>query len=193
VATADEKAASEEMTKQMANMTGEEMAKMSDMDHDKTTADEHDKMAAGDEHDKMAAGDEHDEEEEHHGEGVTGLASMLEATVTLNNKETKLMLMEDKDEPGLYVGKYTPPEAGYPIVHVTGEIDGTAVDVTFHPEKVEKMHMSPLGQQKSGVAPSQVECSEGLSLLSKKVDGSAICVTEHTAQLPIARGWAVSF
>jgi hypothetical protein len=118
---------------------------------------------------------------------------MLAATVTLNNKETKLALTEDKDEPGLYVGKYTPPEAGYPIVHVTGEIDGTAVDITFHVEKVEKMHMSPLGQQKSGVAPSQVECSEGLSLLAKKIDGSAICVTEHTAQLLIARGWAVSF
>jgi hypothetical protein len=176
-------------------MTGEEMAKMSDMGHDNmTAADEHsnDEQSHG-EHDKMAMGDKHDKEEEHHGEGVTGLASKLTVTVTLNNKKTVLNMTEDKDDPGQYMGKFTPQEAGYPIVHISGDIKGTAVNVDFHPEKIEKMHMSPLEQQKSGVAPNKVECSEGLTLLAKKSDQSAICVHEQTAQLLIARGWATSF
>jgi len=137
------------------------------------------------------------ESEDHAEHGVAGLASSLEVTVTLNNEKTVLKMVEDESVPGLYLGEYTPMSAGHPTVHVFGTIEDETVEVTFHPETVESetdlSWMSPLQQQMEGVAPSEVLCSEGLTLISKKSDGSAACVSESTAALLIARGWATSF
>lgn len=137
------------------------------------------------------------ESEDHVEHGVTGLASALEVTVTLNNEKTVLEMAEDESVPGLYLGAYTPMSAGHPTVHVFGTIEDETVEVTFHPETVESetdlSWMSPLQQQMGGIAPNEVLCSEGLTLISKKSDGSAACVSESTATLLIARGWATSF
>jgi hypothetical protein len=107
-ASADEKAAAEKTMKDMGNMKAEDMAK---------------------------TGDE-DEGEEPTG-GVSGLASNLDVTVTLNDEKTTLVMVEDSETSGLYVGKFTPPVAGFPSVHVYTEIDGKPIEGTFHPEKVE--------------------------------------------------------
>lgn len=137
------------------------------------------------------------ESEDHTEHGVAGLASLLEVTVTLNGEKTVLEMAEDESTSGLYLGEYTPMSAGHPTVHVFGTIEGETVEATFHPETVESeadlSWMSPLQQQMAGIAPNEVLCSEGLTLISKKSDGSAACVSESTATLLIARGWATSF
>lgn len=99
---------------------------------------DHDKMEHTDEemsHDKMEH-EEHDEAEHEHGKGVTGLASELDVTITLNNEKTTLVMIEDEGMPGLYKADYTPAASGFPIVHFFTEIDGEPIEVDFHPEKV---------------------------------------------------------
>lgn len=48
----------------------------------------------------------------------------------------------------------------------------------------------PKMQMAEGVAPEDVTCSEGLELLLKTSDGSAICVKPDTASILMQRGWA---
>jgi len=80
--------------------------------------------------------------EEHHGEegplenGVTDLASTLEVTVTLNGEKTNLSMTEDPNNPGMYIGKFTPNTVGYPMVHLFTTIKDNPIEVTFHPEEV---------------------------------------------------------
>ena len=50
--------------------------------------------------------------------------------------------------------------------------------------------MAPLEQVKSGVAPKDVQCKSGLSLILKAEDGSAACVDSAVAQVLVTRGWA---
>jgi hypothetical protein len=50
--------------------------------------------------------------------------------------------------------------------------------------------MAPLEQVKSGVAPKDVQCKSGLSLILKAEDGSAACVDSTVAQVLVTRGWA---
>lgn len=112
-ATADEKETDEEMDH--SSMEHEE-----GMSHDEMENEEHDEM-----------------EHEEHGEVVTGLASGLDVTITLNNEKTTLTMVEDEDMPGLYMADYTPSASGFPVVHFFTEIEGEPIEVDFHPEKVE--------------------------------------------------------
>ena len=50
--------------------------------------------------------------------------------------------------------------------------------------------MAPLEQVKSGVAPKDVQCKSGFSLILKAEDGSAACVDSAVAQVLVTRGWA---
>ena len=68
--------------------------------------------------------------------GVGGLASTLEVTVTLNDEKTTLEISEDPNNPGMYIGEYTPSTAGYPTVHVFTTISDVPIEATFHPEEV---------------------------------------------------------
>ena len=70
--------------------------------------------------------------------GISGLAKDLQVDITLNGKKTMLTMSEDHDNPGRYVGDYTPTNAGYPTVHIYVKINGKSVEGSFHPEKVEK-------------------------------------------------------
>ncbi|HXW02379.1 MAG TPA: PEFG-CTERM sorting domain-containing protein [Candidatus Nitrosotenuis sp.] len=72
-----------------------------------------------------------------YGEGVSGLASNLDVMVTLNKEKTELTLVEDEAVPGLYIGEFTPPTEGYPIVHLFADLKGQIIEVDFHPERVE--------------------------------------------------------
>lgn len=115
------------------------------MDHENTSYDNnndsitfvesHDDMA----HDSMEHDDVDQESVEHeHGKGVTGLASAMEVTITLNDKKTTLTMVEDENVPGRYLGEYTPASPGFPVVNFFAEINGNAYEVTFHPEKIEE-------------------------------------------------------
>lgn len=52
---------------------------------------------------------------------------------------------------------------------------------------------SPLKQMKKGIDASDVMCNEGLELLMRNADGSAVCVSESTANVLLKRGWADYF
>lgn len=82
---------------------------------------------------------EHADEEMGHGhdEGISGLASTMDVTVTLNDEKTALVMTEDERIPGLYFGEFTPPAPGFPTVHLFVEIDGEPLEIDMHPEKVE--------------------------------------------------------
>lgn len=151
--------------------------------------------AEHDEADDATTETEHDDEAEHEHEanGITGLASILEVSVTLDDEETILELIEDEETPGLYVGMYTLTKIGQPLVHVFGTINEDTIEVTFHPEAVENVHVTPIQQQNDGVEPKDVVCPEDLVLLGKKTTNTAICVTQKTADLLIARDWAFHF
>lgn len=69
--------------------------------------------------------------------GISGLADSLDVSITLNGKKTILDMVEDEHVAGLYYGKFTPQEAGHPIVSFFAEIDGAPIETTLHPEKVE--------------------------------------------------------
>lgn len=68
--------------------------------------------------------------------GVKGLAKSLEVDVTLNDKKTKLKMVEDKKMPGRYTAKYTPEGEGHPTVHIYAKIKNAEIEGSFHPEKV---------------------------------------------------------
>lgn len=69
--------------------------------------------------------------------GITGLASNLDVSITVNGKKTTLAMVEFEETPGLYLGKLTLDEPGAPTVHVFTTIDGTDVEASFHPEAIE--------------------------------------------------------
>jgi predicted secreted protein with PEFG-CTERM motif len=107
-ASVEDKTVSEKMMKDMDNMTDKQMAK--------TNGSNKDENPTG---------------------GISGLATSLDVTITLNNAKTTLSMVEDQNVPGLYVGKFTPPAAGFASVHVYAKTGGKPIEGTFHPEKVE--------------------------------------------------------
>jgi hypothetical protein len=51
--------------------------------------------------------------------------------------------------------------------------------------------ISPLKQFKSGVAAKDVKCKEGLQFIMKNENGQPACVTPHTFDELITRGWGI--
>jgi predicted secreted protein with PEFG-CTERM motif len=97
----------------------------------------HDKEHTDDEmtHDKEHT--DHEANDHEHGEGITGLGSDLDITITLNQEKTTLIMIEDENILGLYTAEYTPSATGFPTVHFFAEIDDEPIEIDFHPEKVE--------------------------------------------------------
>jgi hypothetical protein len=61
-----------------------------------------------------------------------------------------------------------------------------------HTEDAMMEHVAPPKMQMNeGVAPQDVVCNEGLELILKASDGSAVCVKPNTAELLLARSWAM--
>jgi predicted secreted protein with PEFG-CTERM motif len=102
--------------------------------------DAHDMNMTEGEHEESDHSDEESdhEEEEKVVNGISGLSDKLDVDITLNGKKKILTLEEDPDNIGHYTADYTPMETGFPIVHIVGTIVDQDVEVTFHPEEVEK-------------------------------------------------------
>lgn len=111
-ATEDDKTNAETMANTMSNMTQADMSNMT------------------------ASTEEHHDEEGPLKNGVTGIESTLEVTVTLNGEKTNLSMTEDPNNPGMYIGEFTPNTTGYPTVHLFTTIKDNPIEVTFHPEEV---------------------------------------------------------
>jgi hypothetical protein len=147
--------------------------------------------AAHDEEIKSEDHTDHDEMTEHSepGEGVSGLSDMLEATVSLNGQKTVLVLMESAKH-GVYHAEYTPDTVGFPSVNLVGKIGhGDEFEITFHPEKVEELGvLPPLKQIHAHIAPNDVMCKEGFSLM-QSYSGRVACVSQAGAAKLVAWGW----
>jgi hypothetical protein len=52
-------------------------------------------------------------------------------------------------------------------------------------------NMSPLGQFKSGISASKIQCPSELELVIKSSDGTPACLKPSTAQKLAGRGWAI--
>ena len=151
-----------EVDRQMAEAMDMAMEGDESMAHDDTHTDETD----------MAHDDDHDQ-----GGGISGLEDTIKVTVTLNDQSTTLNLVET-DLEGLYLGEFTPHDSGYPIIHISGMIVDTDVDLDMHPEMIKALSiLSPLKQMSLGIEPSDVQCKEGLSLFMRTHEDSAICAS----------------
>ncbi len=124
----------------------------------------------------------HEEHDLGDGEGIDNLSNELNIEVMLGDKITSLNLEETKFS-GVYEAKFMPGMAGYPMVHVTGNIFQTPVDITFHPEAVEILSsISPLKQMEHGINPADVQCKDNLELFMRIQTESAICASPENGQ-----------
>lgn len=149
---------------------------------DRQMAEEMDKnmdMAQSDHTDEtdMAQSDDHD-----HEGGISGLEDTIQITVTVSGQTTTLNMVES-DLGGLYLGKFLPPDSGYPVVHISGMIEDTEVDLEMHPEEIEPLSvLPPLKQISQGIEPSEVQCKEGLQLFMRTHEESAICASNELGE-----------
>jgi hypothetical protein len=130
---------------------------------------------------------EHDETmsvEKDHGdeEGIPGLEKTVNVAVTLAGQTTSLK-MDKTQVDGIYLGEFTPKSTGFPVVHISGMIHDTEVDLDMHPEEIESLSiLPPLKQIKLGIDPSDVQCKEGLQLFMRTHVESAICASDALGQ-----------
>lgn len=75
---------------------------------------------------------------------LTGLANDLDVDIKVGSgKKVFVDLTEDSENPGTYLGEYTPTESGLVKVHIYGIIKGADFEATFNPEKVEEESQQP--------------------------------------------------
>lgn len=190
-----QKAAAEDSDKNMTH--GDHNAMISEDDEDsqgstdnsETTHDERKPMSEHNGTEASHMEDEHDATEEHdHDGGISGLANTIQIAVTLDEKTSTLILSETAID-GIYQGKFTPSSPGYPVVHLSGMIHDTKVDLDMHPEEVESLNtLSPLKQIEHGVEPSNVQCKTGLELFMRVHEDSAICASSDLGERLMALG-----
>jgi hypothetical protein len=78
-----------------------------------------------------------------------------------------------------------------PFVEVTlAEMEETMMEESMEKTTSEPI-LSPKTQMSQGTAAGDVQCNEGLELLLKASDGSAVCVKPNTANTLKQRGWAI--
>lgn len=123
--------------------------------------------------------DHHDSSIQHiMGEAITtGILKGFTASVTLGEEEYPLTLVEDSKYPGVYHAQFMPSETGYPMVNISGNLNGEDTDVTFHPEMIEKLSvLPPLKQMKFGIPAEDVQCKDGYDLYKRVGSDSSLCL-----------------
>jgi hypothetical protein len=162
-----------EADRQMAEAMDIAMEDDESMAHDDDHTDETD----------MTRDDDHD-----HEGGISGLEDTIQITVTLNDQTTTLNLVET-DLEGMYLGEFTPHDSGYPVVHLSGMIIDTDLDLDMHPEMVESLSIiSPLKQMSLGIEPNDVQCKEGLTLFMRTHEDSVICASNALGERLMSLG-----
>ena len=150
--------------------------------------------AANDSNDKMDM--KHDEEHDHmkhDEEGVSGLDDTINVTVTLDGK-TSTVTMTETEIDGIYHGEFTPHSAGFPVIHLSGMINNSKVELDMHPEEVESISiLPPLKQIDIGIEPSDVQCKEGLELFMRIHEDSSICASSGLGQRLMELGVVTHF
>jgi hypothetical protein len=166
-------------------------------EHDKESHETKDHEMEHMEHEEDMKHEEHQEGMEHEkqmeaGTPASGLADKLEATVSLKEKKTPLVLVESSIG-GVYHADYTPTEAGFPLVNLVGKIGSVEFEITFHPEKIEGLSaLPPLKQVKVGISEDKVECKSNLELIFHPSSGDPACVKQTSIQRLLQIGWILA-
>ena len=194
--------ATEAEKQKAANDSNDKMDMKHDEEHDDMKHDEeHDDMKHDEEHDDMKHDEEHDDmkhDEEHDHmkhdeEGVSGLDDTINVTVTLDGK-TSTVTMTETEIDGIYHGEFTPHSAGFPVIHLSGMINNSKVELDMHPEEVESISiLPPLKQIDIGIEPSDVQCKEGLELFMRIHEDSSICASSGLGQRLMELGVVTHF
>ena len=144
--------------------------------------------------DKGIQNENHDESMKHNksksiaGSGVTNLTNSLDGTVILYGEKTSLVLVEQVNN-GTYHGVYTPLKTGSIAINLAGELDHSEFEVTFHPEKIQKLSvLSPFQQLDIKIPLKDVECKDNYQLLFSPSDRPA-CVYDSSVTKMIERNW----
>lgn len=83
--------------------------------------------------------------------------------------------------------------SGYPLPPISCPMNYLPSKVTDYNKLVSMIPwVPPLEQSIYGIPAENVQCVNGLTLILKSEDGSPACVTPHTANILIERGWARS-
>ena len=125
----------------------------------------------------------HDEDMAHeHEGGISELEDTIQVIVTLDGISKTISLSETAVD-GIYQAKFTPSSSGFPVVHLSGTILDTEIDLDMHPEEIESLNiLSPLQQMSHGISPSDVQCKEGLELFMRVNEDSVICASNDLGQ-----------
>ncbi len=123
--------------------------------------------------------------------GKTGPDCLLQLSMTdPNGTQTRSeQTISDKQ------GRFAAFNFNIPLAGPTGTWTLEAQSESYHISTkiaVQSRVSSPLEQFKSGIAPEDVACQEGLRLIIKAEDGSPACVSDQTARVLITRGWAAN-
>jgi hypothetical protein len=134
-----------------------------------------------------------DMEDTDHEGGISGLDDTINVTITLDGK-TSMLSMVETEIGGIYHGEFTPHSAGFPVIHLSGMINNSKIELDMHPEEVESISvLPPLKQIDSGIEPSEVQCKEGLELFMRVHEDSSICVSSELGQRLMELGVATHF
>jgi hypothetical protein len=132
----------------------------------------------------------HNEDQE---EGISGLEDTIQVAVTLHG-QTSTLNVDKTNVGGIYQAKFMPPSPGFTVVHISGMIHDTKVNLDMHPEEIESLSiLSPLKQVEHGIDPSNVQCKKGLELFMRTYEDSAICVSSDLGQKLMELGVADYF
>ena len=174
-----------ETEKQKAAIDSSDKMDMEGMGHDEM---KHDDDMEGMGHDEM----KHDDDMDHEG-GVSGLDDTIDITITLDGKTSMLAIVETEIG-GIYHAEFTPHSTGFPVIHLSGMINNSKVELDMHPEEVESISiLPPLKQIESGIEPSEVQCKEGLELFMRVHEDSSICVSSELGQRLMELGVVTHF
>ncbi|MEX0862971.1 MAG: hypothetical protein WEB01_09050, partial [Nitrosopumilus sp.] len=125
--------------------------------------------------------------------GISGLDDTINVTITLDGK-TSMLDMVETEISGMYHGEFIPHSTGFPVVHLSGMINDSKVELDMHPEEVESISiLPPLKQINNGIKPSEVQCKEGLKLFMKVHEDSSICVSSELGQRLMGLGVVTHF
>jgi len=113
---------------------------------------------------------------------VEGLESTVKATVTFGSQTMDLPITADDDDAGRYFSVFYPTAAGPYTFHLTGSIEGNAIDESFtsSPTGFDEVHAAQSGQ-----FPVQFPPPDELASQAKQGADAA-------AQLPIAFGLGIA-
>ena len=78
----------------------------------------------------------------------------------------------------------------FPLMNHDGVDEMIYITGNYQQPSTTSEFSSPLKQFKSGISASDVQCTQGLELVTKAEDSSPACVKPDTAQKLIERGWA---